>query len=172
MGWNSWNGYFCNINSTIIKNNADQLKSLGLSDLGYKYVIIDDCWQDVNRDKNGFITPDHKKFPDGMKAVGDYIHSKMLKFGIYSSAGTKTCGKRPGSLGFETQDAGNYTMWGVDYLKYDNCYNAGVPAFDRYSAMGNALKKTGRQIFYSLCNWGNEDVATWGKTVAHSWRTT
>ena len=107
-----------------------------------------------------------------MKDLGDYIHNKGLWFGIYSSAGTKTCQKRPGSLGFEMQDAKNFTAWGVDYLKYDNCYNAGVAAQDRYTTMGNALKSTGRPVFYSLCNWGNEDVGTWGKTVAHSWRTT
>jgi alpha-galactosidase len=108
-----------------------------------------------------------------MKAVGDYVHSKELKFGIYSSAGTKTCGGFPGSLGYENKDAGNFTQWGVDYLKYDNCYNNGVAGIIRYTDMANALKATGRDVFYSLCNWGNEQVATtWGPMIAHSWRTT
>ena len=107
-----------------------------------------------------------------MKAVGDMIHEAGLWFGIYSSAGTMTCAKRPGGLGYEDMDAMDYASWGVDYLKYDNCYNTGVPAFDRYHAMAAALSKTGREIFYSICNWGNESVTEWGPLISNSWRTT
>lgn len=115
---------------------------------------------------------DPVNFKDGMKSVGDYIHSKGLKFGIYSSAGIKTCQGRAGSLGYEMHDAKNYSDWGVDYLKYDNCFNQGVAAIDRYTAMSDALKATGRDIFYSICNWGNEQVSKWGASIANSWRTT
>jgi alpha-galactosidase len=120
---------------------------------------------------NGYIQPDPVKFPD-MKGLGDYIHGKNLKFGIYSSAGTKTCGGYPGSLGYEMWDAANYSQWGVDYLKYDNCYNQGISAKIRYTDMANAIQATGRDMFYSICNWGNEQIATWGRTIAQSWRTT
>lgn len=111
---------------------------------------------------SGYLMPDKTKFPDGMKDVADAVHKLGLKLGIYSSAGSKTCGGYPGSLGYETQDATMYAQWGIDYLKYDNCYQEGVPALDRYTTMAKALNATGREIFYSICNWGNEDVATWG----------
>ena len=112
----------------------------------------------MSRDSDGHIQADPMKFPDGMKSVGDMIHDQGLLFGIYSSAGTMTCQKRPGGLGYEQMDADDYASWGVDYLKYDNCFNNGVSAFDRYFAMAQALQNTGRQIFYSICNWGNESV--------------
>lgn len=107
-----------------------------------------------------------------MKALGDYIHSKKLKFGLYSSAGTMTCEKRAGSLGYEQMDANDYASWGVDYLKYDNCFNDGVPALERYPKMRDALNATGREIFYSVCSWGEEHIPDWGKSVGNSWRTT
>lgn len=116
--------------------------------------------------------PDPVHFKDGIKPIADYVHDKGLKFGLYSSAGTKTCAGRAGSLGYETQDANDYASWGVDYLKYDNCYNKGVNATKRYKDMGDALKATGREIFYSLCNWGNENVTDWAYTTSNSWRTT
>ena len=179
MGWNSWNHFHCNINSKIIESAADNVISLGLKDLGYNYINIDDCWQSMSRASNDHIVPDPTKFPN-MTAVGEYIHEKGLLFGIYSSAGTKTCGGFPGGLGHETDDAEDYAKWGVDYLKYDNCYNLGVAATKRYGDMAAALKKatnattggTGREIFYSICNWGDEQVAEWGNTMANSWRTT
>ena len=107
-----------------------------------------------------------------MKDVGDAIHDKELNFGLYSSAGSLTCQQFVGSYGHETTDANDFADWGVDYLKYDNCYNPGIPALDRYTTMGNALVATGRDIFYSICNWGNEDVTQWANTIANSWRTT
>ena len=172
MGWNTWNKYGCNINLDIIKTNADKIVALGLDKIGYVYVNIDDCWMLADRTKEGRIQHDETKFPGGMKPVGDYLHSKGLKFGLYSSAGTKTCQQLAGSLGHEVDDASDFAMVGTDYLKYDNCYNGNVPAIDRYTAMATALNATGRQIYYSVCNWGESDVWSWANTIANSWRTT
>ena len=171
MGWNSWNKFACNINETIIRDTIDTLNSTGLLNSGYNYIIIDDCWQ-LNRDKNGTIIPDPKAFPNGIKPLVDYAHSKGLKFGIYSDAGFYTCEHRTGSLGYEYIDAKTYADWEVDYLKYDNCYHNGISSKERYIKMRDALNKTGRNIFYSLCNWGLDDVVKWGKDVGNSWRTT
>eukprot|EP00347_Sterkiella_histriomuscorum_P021441 403333964 len=172
MGWNTWNAYHCDISKDIIIKNADKIKQLGLDQVGYVYVNIDDCWQLEARDKDGNVQADTTKFPNGMKEVGDYLHTNGLKFGIYSSAGTKTCQGKAGSLGFETADAKYYASIGADYLKYDNCYNNFVPALKRYTDMGDALTKSGRPIYYSICNWGNENVWQWGASVGNSWRTT
>lgn len=120
MGWNTWNKYGCNINADIIKSNADRIIQLGLDRIGYVYVNIDDCWQLAERDENGRIKHDETKFPGGMKVIGDYLHLKNLKFGLYSSAGTKSCQRLAGSLGHEEEDAADFAMVGVDYLKYDN----------------------------------------------------
>ena len=133
---------------------------------------IDDCWQASTRDSQGRVQADPVRFPSGMKAIGDYIHSKGLKFGIYSSAGFKTCQGFPASLGLEEVDAKSYANWGVDYLKYDNCYqDHGIPT-KRYGDMAKALDNSGREIFYSLCEWGRENPAVWGAEIgANSWRT-
>jgi hypothetical protein len=120
MGWNSWNKFACNVSESLIREAADALVSSGMKDAGYQYVVIDDCWQ-VSRDAEGNIVPDPQRFPSGMKALADYIHSKGLKFGIYSDAGSKTCAGRPGARGYEFQDARQYAKWGVDYLKFDWC---------------------------------------------------
>ena len=134
------------------------------------YVNIDDCWAE-SRDSHNIIVPDPKAYLDFQHMI-DYVHSKGLKFGIYSDAGTKTCKGRPGSLGYEEIDANTYAEWKVDLLKYDNCNNQNIPALDRYTRMCDALNKTGHPIFYSICNKGREDIATWGSTVGNSWRTT
>src|ERR1022692_3068398 len=120
MGWNSWNKFSCNVSEDLIKQAADAMASSGMKDAGYEYVVIDDCWQ-VDRDSSGFIVADPKKFPSGIKALADYVHSKGLKFGIYSCAGRRTCAGRPASRGHEYQDAITYAHWGVDYLKLDWC---------------------------------------------------
>jgi alpha-galactosidase len=143
-----------------------------LKDLGYEYINLDDCWHEETRDVAGHLIPDRVHFPSGMNSVSDYIHEKGLKFGIYSSAGTKTCAGRAGSLYYETVDAQDFADWGVDYLKYDNCYNDGVPATIRYPTMRDALAATGRDIFYSTCNWGEEHTWKWAPQTANSWRTT
>ena len=171
MGWSSWNKFACNISEQIIIEIIDALNTSGLQQAGYNYMNIDDCWQ-IGRHENGTIKVDMDKFPHGIKYLVDYAHSKGLKFGIYSDGGEMTCERRPGSLGYEFNDAKTYAEWEVDYLKYDNCYNKNIPSITRYKKMGEALKSTGRKIFYSLCNWGFEDVTKWGKYVGNSWRTT
>ncbi|KAJ8764163.1 hypothetical protein K2173_005080 [Erythroxylum novogranatense] len=170
MGWSSWNFFACNINETVIKEIADALVSTGLSDLGYDYVNIDDCWSNLKRDSKGQLVPNTKTFPSGIKALADYVHGKGLKLGIYSGAGVFTCQVRPGSLFHEKDDADLFASWGVDYLKYDNCYNLGIKPIERYPPMRDALNASGRLIFYSLCDWGIDDVPTWGRNVGNSWR--
>ncbi|CAA2974130.1 alpha-galactosidase 3-like [Olea europaea subsp. europaea] len=172
MGWNSWNFFGCNINEKVIKETADALISTGLAKLGYNYVNIDDCWSEPSRDSEGQLIPDPKTFPSGIKALADYVHSEGLKLGIYSDAGAFTCQKRPGSLQHEYDDAVLFASWGVDYLKYDNCFNLGIDPEERYPPMRDAINATGRTIFYSLCEWGVNDPALWAGKIGNSWRTT
>ncbi|XP_051121618.1 alpha-galactosidase 1-like [Andrographis paniculata] len=173
MGWNSWNHFLCNIDEKIIKETADTLVSTGLAKLGYKFVNIDDCWAEGSRDSKGNLVPKKSTFPSGIKALADYVHSKGLKLGIYSDAGFYTCSKTmPGSLGHEEQDAQTFASWGIDYLKYDNCHNDHTSPTLRYPVMTRALMKTGRPIFFSLCEWGDMHPALWGYAVGNSWRTT
>ncbi|KAF2319261.1 hypothetical protein GH714_014295 [Hevea brasiliensis] len=172
MGWNSWNFFACNINETVIKETADALISTGLADLGYVFLNIDDCWSSATRDAKGQLVPDPEAFPSGIKALADYVHGKSLKLGIYSDAGIFTCQVRPGSLYHEKDDAELFASWGVDYLKYDNCYNLGIQPKERYPPMRDAINATGRTIFYSLCEWGVDDPALWAGKVGNSWRTT
>jgi alpha-galactosidase len=173
MGWNSWNKFGCRIDEQLIRETADAMVSSGMRDAGYKYVNIDDCWEAPARDANGDLATEPTRFPGGMKALADYVHSKGLKIGIYSSAGTGTCQRRPASLDHEVADAKKFAEWGIDYLKYDNCNNEKRPALERYKAMGDALKATGRPIVYSLCEWGENKPWEWGRTVGGQlWRTT
>lgn len=171
MGWNSWNKFGCNVSEKLIKEMADAMVNSGMADAGYQYIVIDDCWQ-VGRDSAGNIIPDPKRFPDGIKALADYVHSKGLKFGIYSCAGSMTCQKRPGSRGYQFQDARQYAAWGVDYVKYDWCYNEGQNAEAAYKTMSDALKATGRPIVFSICEWGSNKPWEWGKGIGNLWRTT
>jgi alpha-galactosidase len=171
MGWNTWNKFGCNVSEKLIEGAADALVSSGMKDAGYQYLVIDDCWQ-VSRDKDGNIVPDAQRFPAGMKAVADYVHSKGLKFGIYSDAGTLTCAGRPGSRGYEFQDARQYAAWGVDYLKYDWCSHSTQDSRASYSIMRDALQKTGRPIVFSLCEWGSTEPWLWAKDVGNLWRAT
>lgn len=171
MGWNSWNKFACNVSEKLLMETADAMVSNGLRDAGYEYIVIDDCWQ-IARDSAGFIVADPVRFPSGIKALADYIHSKGLKFGIYSCAGTKTCAGRPGGHGFEFQDASMYAKWGVDYLKYDWCSSDGQDAKESYTQMSSMLKKAGRPIVFSLCEWGGTKPWLWASEVGHLWRTT
>lgn len=171
MGWNSWNKFACNVSESLIKEMADAMVSSGMRDAGYIYLVIDDCWQ-IDRDAQGNILPDPKRFPSGMKALADYIHSKGLKFGLYSDAGTLTCQKRPGSRGYEFQDARQYAAWDVDYLKYDWCSTSTQNAPASYSIMRDALLKAGRPIVFSICEWGTAKPWLWAKDVGNLWRTT
>lgn len=171
MGWNSWNKFACNVSEKLIKEMADALVASGMKEAGYEYIVIDDCWQ-VSRDADGNIVPDKERFPSGMKALADYIHSKGLKFGLYSDAGTGTCQNRPGSYNYEEKDARQYAAWGVDYLKYDWCNSEGIDPKVVYPKMSNALKATGRPIVFSMCEWGSSNPWYWAPGVAHLWRTT
>nr|WP_221379287.1 ricin-type beta-trefoil lectin domain protein [Actinoplanes polyasparticus] len=184
MGWNSWNTFFCNINESLIRGMADSMVSSGMRDAGYQYVVVDDCWMNPNRDSSGNLQADPTRFPSGMKALGDYIHSKGLKFGIYQAPLDKTCaqyfGNYPGatgSQGHEAQDARQFAAWGVDYLKYDWCSPAGTinEQVATFAKMRDALAATGRPILYSI-NSNSIHSKTgpqrdWGD-VANIWRTT
>ncbi|WKL57487.1 glycoside hydrolase family 27 protein [Asticcacaulis sp. ZE23SCel15] len=175
MGWNSWNKFATAIDDKTVREIADAMVSSGLRDAGYIYVNIDDGWQG-KRDQNGVLQP-NEKFPD-MKALADYVHAKGLKIGIYSSQGPKTCGGFEGSYGHVEQDARTFAAWGMDYLKYDLCsgeafYHTKETVYASYQQMGEALAATGRDIVFSLCQYGRFDVGSWGRDVGgHLWRTT
>jgi len=171
MGWNSWNKFGCNISEKLLREVADEMVKSGMKDAGYKYIVIDDCWQ-VSRDSAGNIVADPKSFPNGIKSLADYIHSKGLKLGIYSCAGSLTCQGRPGSRGYQFQDARQYAKWGIDYLKYDWCSNEGQKAESAYKTMSDALKACGRPIVFSICEWGESQPWKWAKGIGHLWRTT
>ncbi|KAJ3279997.1 hypothetical protein HDU76_009324, partial [Blyttiomyces sp. JEL0837] len=172
----SFTAYRTGPSDSLVRAVADSMVSSGLAAAGYQYVNIDDCWQASSRASDGSIVADPTRFPNGMKAVSDYVHSKGLKFGLYSSAGTKTCAGYPAGLGNEKKDATVYASWGVDYLKYDNCYNNNGASKDsniaRYTAMRDALNSTGRPIYYSMCNWGQASPWTFAQPIANSWRIT
>jgi alpha-galactosidase len=187
MGWNSWNHFAEHVTDADVRSAADMMVSTGMRDAGYIYVNVDDTWQG-KRDAQGVLHP-NDRFPD-MKALGDYIHSKGMKFGIYSSPGPKTCGGYEGSLGHEAQDAKMYAEWGVDFLKYDLCSFQDIMKKEKadhpdnphaardlmiaaYKKMGDALQATGRPILYSLCQYGVDQPWKWGPGVgAQMWRTT
>ncbi len=182
MGWNSWNHFAARVDDAAVRSAADALVSSGMRDAGYVYVNIDDTWE-AGRDAEGKIQT-NAKFPD-MKSLADYVHSKGLKIGIYSSPGSKTCARFEGSLGHEEQDAKTYAAWGIDYLKYDLCgfrdqmKTASSPAeahqlmVAAYTKMDKALRATGRPIVFSLCQYGMDAVWRWGTTVGGNlWRTT
>jgi alpha-galactosidase len=171
LGWNSWNKFACDVNEEMIRQIADAMVSSGMKDAGYQYIVIDDCWHG-QRDSLGFIHPDAKRFPSGIKALADYVHSKGLKFGIYSDAGAQTCGGRPGSRGHEYQDAITYAKWGVDYLKYDWCNTDNINAKGAYTTMRDALYASGRPVLFSMCEWGSSKPWEWAKETGHMWRAT
>jgi alpha-galactosidase len=172
MGWNSWNTFGDQINEQVVREVADKMVALGLKDLGYQYIVIDDHWEG-GRDSQGHILANPSKFPHGIKSLADYVHSKGLKFGIYSCAADITCGGEVGSYGYEADDAATFASWGVDYLKYDYC-NAPddlQTAISSYTKMGNALKATNRPIVYSICEWGSRSPWLWGRQAGGQlWR--
>jgi alpha-galactosidase len=184
MGWNSWNTFGCNINEALIRQHADALVSSGLRDLGYRYVVVDDCWFNPNRDSSGNLQGDPGRFPSGMKALGDYLHARDLKFGIYQVPVDRTCaqyfGSYPGatgSQGHEAQDARQFAAWGVDFLKYDWCSPNGSinDQVATFAKMRDALAATGRPIVYSInpnsIHAKTGPLRNWGD-VANMWRTT
>lgn len=173
MGWNSWNTFQTNVSEQLVKDIADKIVSSGMKDAGYQYIVLDDGWMAKERDSvTGDLVPDPIKFPHGMKAVADYIHSKGLKFGLYNCAGTKTCGGYPGTRGYEYQDARFYASVQVDYLKFDWCNTDGIDAKEAYTMMSNALRAAGRPIIFSLCEWGTAKPWQWAANIGELWRTT
>ncbi|MCX5293994.1 MULTISPECIES: ricin-type beta-trefoil lectin domain protein [unclassified Streptomyces] len=184
LGWNSWNSFGCGVNETQVRQAADAMVSSGMKAAGYQYVVVDDCWFNPQRDGAGNLQADPTKFPSGMKALGDYIHSKGLKFGIYEAPNERTCaqavGNYPGSTGskgHEAQDAASFASWGVDYLKYDWCSSSGTrdQQVAQFTLMRDSLRATGRPIIYSI-NPNSLHAITgstynWGE-VADLWRTT
>ena len=172
MGWNSWNTFGENITEELIFQIADVMDAEGYKSSGYEYLVIDDCWSLKERDKDGNLVPDPKKFPSGMKAVADYVHQKGLKFGIYSCAGVMTCAGYPSSYDHEFQDARLFAEWGVDFLKYDFCnFPKHADCRNRYHIMSMALKASGRPILFSACNWGEEESWNWMRSIgAHMYR--
>lgn len=174
MGWMTWNYFGVNIDEHIIKEMADAMVSSGMKDAGYEYIFIDDGWQGGRDNKNNII-PDANKFPSGIKALADYVHSKGLKLGIYSDAAQLTCAGYTASLDFENQDAKTFASWGIDYLKYDYCHAPDDPitAQVRYKKIADALRKSGRNICLGICEWGGRKPWLWAASVGGQlWRTT
>ena len=171
MGFNTWNKFGCEVDETLIRQTADALVETGMSDAGYRYLVIDDCWQ-VDRGPDGRIVADPKKFAGGMKALADYVHSKGLLFGLYTDIGPRTCAGRPASAGYFDIDAATYAEWGVDYIKVDWCNCDDLHAPSEYARFRDALRKTGRPIVLSICEWGRNDPWKWAKGVGQLWRTT
>jgi len=171
MGWNSWNHFGCDVSDRLIRETADAMVASGMRDAGYRYVVIDDCWQ-VVRDAQGRLVADSARFPDGIKPLADYVHAQGLKFGIYTDAGRKTCQGRPGTYGHEREDARTFASWGVDYVKEDWCYADSLDAPVQYGKFRDALRAARRPIVLSICEWGSFSPWDWGPTTGHLWRTT
>ncbi len=163
MGFNTWNTFAQNISDEMIRETADAMVEKGLLKAGYEYLVIDDCWSERKRDpQTDRIIPDHEKFPNGMKAVSDYVHSKGLKFGMYSCAGTRTCADFPGSYDHEFLDAKTFADYGADFLKYDFCYTPmTIEGPLLYRRISMALRECGCDILLSACNWGRDNVHSW-----------
>ena len=171
MGWNSWNHFGCDVSAQLIKETADALAKSGMRDAGYQYLVIDDCWQ-VARDGAGRLVADSVRFPGGMKPLAEYVHSRGLKFGLYTDAGRQTCQRRPGTYGSEEIDARTFAEWGVDYVKEDWCNSEGLDGPTQYAKFRDALAKAGRPIVFSICEWGSNRPWEWGPRTGNLWRTT
>ena len=172
MGFMTWNKYKEDINEQLIRQIADKMAADGYAEAGYKYIFIDDAWQG-GRDKHNNILPDPEKFPSGMKALADYVHSKGLRLGIYSDAALLTCAGYTASYGFEQQDAKTFAEWGIDYLKYDYCHapSDSAVAHERYKKMADALQNSGRKIVLGVCEWGQLNPEKWARQAGGSlWR--
>jgi alpha-galactosidase len=172
MGWNSWNTFQTRIDEHLIESTADSMIANGMRDAGYINVNLDDGWSEKKRDANGNLVGDLKRFPSGMKALGDYLHARGFKFGLYNCCGTQTCAGYPGMRDHEFQDAKTYASWGVDYLKVDWCHTEGMKAPEAYKKVHEALAASGRPIVFSICEWGGSKPWTWANGVGQLWRTT
>jgi alpha-galactosidase len=173
MGWMSWNQFGPEVSDQLLCEMADAMVVSGMKAAGYEYVCIDDLWHG-GRTKEGYLFPDAQRFPRGIKPIADYLHNKGLKLGIYSDVAEKTCGKQPGSLGYEEKDAQTFASWGIDYLKVDYCFapDDQEAAIERYGVMVRAIRKAGRPIVFSVCEWGPREPWLWAPKVgAQLWRT-
>ena len=183
-GWNSWNAFRCyGLTEARVRESADVLASSGLRDAGYEYVVVDDCWQDHRRGPDGALRSHPERFPSGIGALAEYVHSLGLKFGLYGCPGTKTCsmsydgysGVELGSLGNESQDAETFASWGVDYLKYDWCLADEIDGLSQpaaFARMRTELDLTGRDIVLSISEYGRWEPWLWAPGFANLWRTT
>lgn len=173
MGWNSWNCFAQKISEAQIRTIADLMVSSGMRDAGYRFLVLDDAWMAAERDAEGRLQADPEKFPSGMKALGDYIHGKGLKYGIYQDRGVMTCQKLPGSLGHEEIDMKTFAEWGVDYIKMDSCYaeKNGRTSWDDYAIFRTAIDISGRPMVLSISDFGNAAWAWGGSESAQLWRT-
>lgn len=171
MGFNTWNKFACNVSEQLIRETADAMAANGMKAAGYQYVVIDDCWQ-VSRDESGKIVADPQRFPSGMRALADYVHGKGLKFGLYTDLGRKTCEGRPGTFEHHEIDAKTYADWQIDYIKVDWCNADDLDAKTEYTKFRDALKKAGRPIVLSICEWGSNRPWEWAGAVGQLWRTT
>jgi len=172
MGWNPWNTFEGNTSERIVEGAAEAMITNGMRDAGYIYINLDDAWMSKHRDSQGNLIGDPAKFPSGMKALGDFLHSRGFKFGIYNCAGTETCAGFPGGQGHEFQDAMTYASWGVDYLKYDWCHCGTADSADAYRRMSEAIRAAARPMVFSLCDWGEDEPWLWASPIGHLWRTT
>lgn len=173
MGWNSWIVFEFNIDEKLIRSMADTIATNGMRQAGYDYVVVDAGWKAKQRGPDGELAADTTRFPSGIKALAGYVHSKGLKFGIYTDAGSKDCGwDAPGSLGHEEQDAKTFASWGVDFIKEDWCNTEGVNAREVYTKMSRAMLKTDRPMVLSMCEWGDNHPWLWAADIANMWRTT
>jgi alpha-galactosidase len=171
MGWNSWNHFGCAIDEQIVRETADALVATGLRDAGYQYLVIDDCWQ-TGRGRDGLIHASTRTFPSGIGALATYAHERGLKLGIYTDAGTRTCQGRPGSLGYEYQDAATYAAWGVDFVKIDWCFTEGLDARAQYAVWRDAIAASGRPMLISISEWGVNAPWEWAGDTGNMWRST
>ncbi|HOD47066.1 MAG TPA: glycoside hydrolase family 27 protein [Opitutaceae bacterium] len=172
MGWNSWNTFAGDVNESVVRETAEAMIKNGMRDAGYNYLVIDDTWSLKERDAQGNLVADPAKFPSGMKALADYLHANGFKLGIYSCAGTLTCGGYPGSWGNEFQDARTFASWGIDYLKYDWCSSGTANPQDAYKRIRDGIHAAGRPMILSICEWGGSKPWEWAADVGHLWRTT
>jgi alpha-galactosidase len=173
MGWNSWNHFQLNISEGLVRETVDAITTNGMRSAGYQFIVVDAGWKAKQRDANRLLAADPGKFPSGMKALADYVHSKGLKFGLYTDAGAQDCvAGTPGSKGFEALDAATFAGWGVDFLKEDWCNTEGMNAKESYARMHEALVANGRPMVFSVCEWGDNQPWGWAPDIAHMWRTT
>lgn len=171
MGWSTWNAFACAIDETMAREMADAFVSSGFKAAGYRYLNLDDCWQ-TSRTSEGRIVAAADRFASGIPALADYVHDKGLLFGLYTCVSTKTCQEKPGSQGYETNDAAAYAEWKVDFIKEDWCFHDDRPAYEQYKVMHDALAGVSYPILFSICNWGQEDSWLWAPAIGQIWRTT